>query len=260
MGAFSDRARIIAAYLSERYRHGRSVTSGPLDREVLVLVDGVGGFQAAGLVVRRSLREAGCEIGTVLFRWQTPIYADIFSDLMWLRRNRVMSAKLARLLLRFRREQSRTRLHVMAYSGGAGIAVFALERLVGRSPVDTLVLACPALSPTYNLGPALRAVKRAYALVSPRDSFILGFGTRTFGTTDRVFTSAAGRLGFRKPVGLSAADEEAYARLGQFQWTPEYASLRHHGTHAGWASVPFLRTHLPPLLRGEPRLPMREIV
>ena len=260
MGAIADRARIITAYFAERYGHGRPPIVGPLDREVLVLVDGVGGFQAAGLIARRALREAGCEIGTILFRWQTPIYADIFSDLMWLRRNRVMGARLSRLLLTFRREHPSTRVHLMAYSGGTGIAVFALERLAGRSLVDTLILACPALSPTYNLGPALRSVRRAYALVSPRDSFILGFGTRTFGTIDRVFTSGAGRVGFRKPPGLSEEDDEAYGRLREFQWTTEYKTLSHHGTHAGWVSVPFLREHLPPLLDGAPRLPMREIV
>jgi len=259
MGAFTDRARIIGAYLAERYGNGRPVVAGPLDREVLFVVDGVGGFQAAGLAVRRALREAGCDIGTVFFHWQTPLYADIFSDLMWLKRNRVMSARLARRLLAFRRDHPTTRVHVMAYSGGAGIAVFALERLIGRSPIETFVLACPALSPAYNLGPALRAVQRAYALVSPRDRLILGLGTRTLGTTDRVFTSAGGRVGFRVPEDATVEDVQAYARLREFRWTPEYRRLGHHGTHAGWASVAFLREHLPALLRGESRLPMHEI-
>lgn len=259
MGAFTDRARIFGAYFAELRQHGRPTVQGPLDREVLFIVDGVGGFQAAGLAVRRALRLAECDIGTVFFRWQTRFYADILSDLMRLKRNRVMGALLARKLLAFRREHPTTRIHMMAYSGGAGIAVFALEHLIGRSPVESLVLTCPALSPTYNLGPALRAVGRAYALVSSNDRLILGLGTRLFGTTDRVFTAAGGRLGFRLPKGATEEDTNAYSRLREFRWSADYLRLGHHGTHSGWASVPFLREHLPSLLRGEPRLPMHEI-
>lgn len=197
-------------------------------------------------------------MGSVLHRWQFGLTGEIWTDLMWLRRNRLMGLKLARELLTFRREHPETVVHLLAYSGGAGVAVFACEALRGRVGIETLVLACPALSPTYNLGQALGAVTRCYALISRRDWVILGLGTRIFGTTDRRFVAAAGRTGFRLPPGLSDADAKGYARLRQIHWTPELKRLRHFGGHVGYSAVPWLRRHLMPILRGTPELPVFE--
>lgn len=239
-------------------RYGLPEVTGSVDHEVLFLVDGVGGFQASALMARRALREAGSEIGTVLFDWQFGLPGEIWTDLMWLRRNRLMGCKLARRLLAFRRAHPGTAVHILAFSGGAGIAVFACERLRGRPIVETLILACPALSPGYNLGPALHAVKRCYALVSSRDWLMLGLGTRIFGTTDRRFTSAAGLVGFRLPADASPEDLQAYSRLCQIEWSPSLINDANYGGHAGWIDVSFLRRHLPALLRGQPHLATRE--
>jgi pimeloyl-ACP methyl ester carboxylesterase len=167
-----------------------------------------------------------------------------------------MGAKLARRLLAFRRVHPQTRIHLIAYSGGAGIGVFALETLGPHRPIiETLLLACPALSPSYNLGPALRGVTRAYALISHKDTGILGLGTRIFGTTDRRFTSAAGCTGFKVPCDCSDEDRQAYDRLREIHWTPDLRELGHTGGHTGWASVLMLRRHLMSILRGQPLLP-----
>ena len=259
MGFLTTRVRTISTYLAERLRYGTPEVVGPVDHEVAFILDGVGGFQFAPLLIRRALREQQCTVGTILYAWQYGLPGEIWTDLCWLRRNRVMGAKLARRLLAFHRSHPETRVHLVAYSGGAGIAVFALEALRGRRIVETLIMPGPALSPEYNLGPALGAVQRAYALVSERDAGILGVGTRMFGTTDRRFTRAAGMVGFRRPTGLSAEDAEAYQHLGEIRWTPVLAEDGHLGGHTGWADVRLLRRHLLPLLRGEPLLPVHGI-
>jgi hypothetical protein len=257
MGFLWTRIRAISTYLAERRRFGLPEIVGPVGVEVLFVLDGVGGFQFTPLLVRRALRDIGCSMCTVLYDWQYGLTGDIWTDLMWLRRNRVMGARLARQLLGFRREHPQTAIHVYACSGGAGIAVFACEALRNRPIVDTLVLACPALSPEYNLGPALRAVQRCYALVSPKDRWILGLGTCVFGTTDRRFGRAAGMVGFRIPQGLSAEDRAAYARLFEIHWEPWFRAEGHSGGHTAWPAVPFLRKHLLPMLHGRPLLPVR---
>ncbi len=260
MGVIFNRVRVITTYLSERSRYGLPEAAGPLDREVLFLLDGVGGLQAGPLMVRRALRntDAGT-LGTILFTWQYGVPGEIWTDLMWLRRNRVMGAKLAAKLLAFRRTHPKTVIHVVAFSGGAGIAVFACERLRGPRLIETLILACPALSPAYNLGPALQAVERCYALVSHRDTWILGFGTGIFGTVDRCFSSAAGQLGFRIPVGISPEDACAYERLREIRWSPVLGQVGHHGGHTGWAGTAFLRRFLPEMLRGEVSVPLHKV-
>ncbi|MEK6676917.1 MAG: hypothetical protein AABZ47_14850 [Planctomycetota bacterium] len=260
MGFLTTRVRCIAAYAVERVGFGVPEVVGAVGDEVLFIVDGVGGFQFAPLLVRRALRQIGSSLCTILYDWQFGLTGEIWTDLMWVRRNRVMGAKLARKILAFRREHPKVKIHVLAVSGGAGIAVFGCESLRGRRIIDTLILACPALSPTYPLGPALRTVERCYALVSRRDRFILGIGTTIFGTTDRRFTRAAGCVGFRLPPDVSQEDREMYDRLSEIRWTPELRRDGHPGSHTSWASPPFVRRHLLPMVHGRPLLPEWTIV
>ncbi|MBI4717475.1 MAG: hypothetical protein HY763_06700 [Planctomycetes bacterium] len=282
MGMVTTRVSAIATYLLEIARHGLPAPAQTAGDEVLFVLDGVGGFQFAPVLVRKALRDRNIDLPTIYFRWQYGVPGEIWTDLMWYRRNRVMAARLARAMLEFRRRHPRTPIHLLAFSGGTGIAVFALESLHRRPLVETLILACPALAPEYDLAPALACVRRAYALVSERDTVILGLGTRLFGTIDRRFEPAAGQKGFRRPMRPSGAetnrfsartttqgsgpettyapragssDEEGdYAKLQMVWWTPELRRLGHNGGHTGWVRVPFLREHLLPLLRGNPRL------
>lgn len=253
----TERAAFIATYFAERFRQGLPEVVGATDREVVFIVDGVGGFQAAPLMVRRALREEGYDLGTIFFDWQFGLWGEIWTDLMWLRRNRLMGAKLARKIATFCREHPKTRVHLFAVSAGTGVAVFALETLPRRELIDTVVLACPALSPTYNLAAALRPVRRCYALISARDRVVLGLGTRLFGTVDRSFARAAGLVGFQRPEGLSAADADAYEKMGAIHWSPQLRAVGHYGGHTGWVNIAFLRHHLLPMLRGDPLLPVR---
>ncbi len=259
MGFIFDRISVVSHCLVERVRRGMPEAVGPIDKEVLFIVDGVGGFQWAPLLIRRVWREQEVPIGTVVYVWQFGLTGEIWTDLMWLRRNRVMSARLARKLLAFRRAHPQTVIHMLGFSGGAGIAVFACEQLRGRPVIDTLILAAPALSPDYNLSHALSATKRCYGLVSRKDRWLLSVGTRLFGTIDRRFVRSAGSVGFRVAPGLPEADLHAYRRYREIRWSKSFKKAGHHGGHTGWVTLPFLRTHLLPMLRGEPRLPAQEL-
>jgi alpha-beta hydrolase superfamily lysophospholipase len=256
MGTWMDRAAALRGYFAERRRHGLPEVLGPLDGDVIFILDGVGGFQLAVLMVRRALRQLDAPIGTILVRWQVRPAGQVLADLMWLTRNRRKAVELAEQIRRFHDRHPAAAIHLLAYSGGAGVAVFAAEALAGQPLIETLIVACPAISPQYNLAPALRAVRRAYALVSDRDRVILGAGTYVFGTTDRVHAAAAGCRGFRRPADLSSEEVALYDRFREIRWTCDLARLGHHGGHTGWGSVPFLREHLLPLLRGQPQLPV----
>lgn len=257
MQFLTTRIRTLTTYADELTHHGLPRQVGDPTREVLFVLDGVGGMQFMPVLTRRALREEGIPLATIFDHWQCGLRGEIWTDLMWHRRNRVVAARFARLMLRYRRRFPDARMHLLGCSGGAGIAVFALESLRGRVPVDTLLLVGPGLSPTYYLAPALQSVQRCYALISAKDTFILGMGTRVFGTTDRRYVAAAGCTGFRVPLGLDAAGRAAYDRLAEIHWTPEFTQWDHYGGHTGWTAVPFLRAHLMPLLRGRPTLPTR---
>lgn len=259
MGPIVNRAIVVSSYLSEVFQHGFARSGDACENEVVIALDGVGGFQFGPLLIRRAFRQDGQPIGTLYFRWQGGMVGEVLSDLMRYRRNRLMGIQLARKILAFARRHPDTRLHLVAYSGGAGIAAFACEKLKGRRLIETLVLACPALSPEYNLGPALQSVTRCYALTSRKDFVLLGLGTRLFGTTDRQFTAAAGKVGFRIPSDASPEDRSAYDKMRQINWTPGLKRYRHHGGHSGWVMIPLLRAHLVPILHGQPLLPAHPI-
>lgn len=259
MRFLTTRVIAVSTYLVERLRYGMPELVGSVDDEVLFVLDGVGGFQLGAIMVRRALRLEDRPLPTVLYRWQFGLTGEIWTDLMWLQRNRLMGVKLARTLLAFRRANPGAKIHVLAVSGGAGIVLFACERLRRRPVIETLVLACPAMSPGYNLGPALQTVKRCYALISRRDRGILGVGTRVFGTIDRRFTPAAGLTGFHIPVDASGEDRLMYERLREIYWSPELKRVGHHGGHTAWVGDRFLRAHLLPILRGEPLLPVHTV-
>ena len=109
-------------------------------------------------------------------------------------------------------------------SGGTGLVVRALERLP-EDTVEWAVLLSPALSPTYDLAPALRAVRREMVVFwSPLDVIVLGLGTRIFGTIDRIKTVSAGLVGLPRAAGGRRRTEQAsYRKLRQVRWCLEMA-------------------------------------
>jgi hypothetical protein len=224
-------------------------------------------------MIRRALRQAGSPMGTILYRWQFGLPGEIWTDLMWHRRNQLKGRQLARRILAFHRANPQATIQLFACSGGVGVSLFALEAIYRcRTPghtesvgnrtlpiIDTLVLACPAVSPEYNLTTALGVVRRCYALVSHRDSIILGLGTRIFGTTDRRFMKSAGMVGFRIPPGLTNQQAARYERIREIHWSSEFTKQGHGGGHSGSISLPFLKNHLIPLLAGAPKLPTQPV-
>ncbi len=259
MNFITERIFLITRSLGEFMRHGLPEFNGPLDKEALFVVDGVGGFQFGVAAVRKVFREDNIPMGTVFYKWQYGMVGEVWTDLVWLRRNKVMGAKLARKILTFRRSHPDTTIHLLAISGGAGIAVFACEYLQRRGLIDTFILAGAAMSPQYNLAPALRAVNRCYATTSEKDKWILGVGTRLFGTTDRQRVSAGGMVGFKLPENITEEDRQAYERFGEIRWEPSWARDGHLGGHTSWVMSEFVRSHLVPILRGEPRFPVHKL-
>ena len=168
------------------------------------------------------------------------------------RGNRVQATRLAERLTKLRRADPRRDIIITAHSGGAGIAVWALEQLPPDVNIDTLVLLAPALGADYDLSRALQRVRgHAFVFSSRHDRFVLGLGTRLLGTIDRAFADSGGYLGFRKPPG---ADDAAYRRLVPMPYRPVWVNVRHDGGHVGALQPRFVEVVLAPLLLGETRV------
>ncbi len=255
MGAIITRVDALYHYVLEQAKYGHPEAVGCPAPETLIVLDGVGGLLFGPLMVRRALRQAGYEAATIIFDWHRGFRGDVLCDLMMLRRNKLEAARLVRRIRAVRRENPETTIHLIGFSGGGGIAAFAAERLPCEGLIDTLILLAPALSPTYNLAPALCHVRRCYVTTSPRDVFLLGVGTGIFGTIDRKHSRGAGLTGFHMLPDIRPEETQLYQRLRQIQWTPELKADGHHGGHTAWATVGYLRKHLPAMLQDEPLTP-----
>lgn len=224
--------------------------------EALVLVaDGVGGFDLCGKALARVIKAADLPYATRTVRWghgKGRWYADLSSAA-----NQDSRAdEVAESVRSYHDKHPLSPIFLVGKSGGCAVVVKALERLSGSGvAVERGVLLAPALSPGYDLSKALGSVRRDLVVFwSPLDVIILGAGTRIFGTSDRVWCSGAGRVGFLRPkAGTDAAARVAsYKKLRQIRWTPRMSATGYLGGHMGPDSPRFLKKYVVPLLRVEP--------
>lgn len=163
--------------------------------------------------------------------------------------HRAIAAEVAREIVYLHRQTPVRPIILSAESGGAGIAVFALEALPENVRIDCLLLIAPAVSPDYDLSPALAHVSgRCHVFSSSEDQFILGFGTRLFGTMDGKHTTAAGVNGFSMPASAQA---DEYSKLVDHPWQHNWTSYGNCGDHTGCLDKLFAQKIIAPLLLTE---------
>jgi hypothetical protein len=221
-------------------------------RGLVIVADGVGGLDLCGIALRYALGAEKMPHAVELVPWGHGLgrwLADL-TDVA----NRDSHARLvAQNVRRYKTERPLDPIYLVAKSGGSGVVVKALE-LLDEQQVERVVMLAPALSPSYDLSNALRAVRREMVVFwSPLDVIILGAGTRVFGTIDRVKTASAGLVGFRvPPLGSSNHNKgQQYDKLRQIRWRPRMAAAGYLGGHFGPDNPLFLRRYVVPLLRVE---------
>ncbi len=207
---------------------------------VIFTVGGVGGFDLLGQSAQWAFPRAGLPHEVRDFVW-THGWGQVFKDLQDHRHLTRKATELADQIKRLKEADAHRPVYLVGKSGGSALVLVAAEQL----PTDTLeriVLLSAAVSPDYDLTPCLRASKRGIVSFHSRhDRFILGWGTKEFGTADRVYGPAAGLCGFQVPAGLDPEDRALYDRLVQVAWNPAMVRSGHVGTHLGTSLPGFLR-------------------
>jgi len=215
----------------------------------LVLVaDGVGGLDLCGTGLRYVMGSLGVKHSVRVVRWGHG-FGRWHADLTNVANRDARALEIAAEVTAFQTRRPGAPVFLVGKSGGTGLVVKALEQLP-ENAVEATVLISPALSPTYDLSRALRAVRREMVVFwSPLDVIVLGLGTRIFGTIDRIKSVSAGLVGFRPRDLRDEAKRRQYAKLRQVRWRPRMARTGYLGGHVGPDSPAFLRKYVVPLLR-----------
>lgn len=216
---------------------------------LVLLADGIGGFDLCGMGLRHAAAQAGLTHEVRVINWGHGL-GRWHADLTNVANHETKADAIAAAALEFQQKNPGAPVYLVGKSGGTGVIVKALERLPEES-IEAAVLLSSALSPRYDLSLALRAVRREMTVFwSPFDVFILGIGTHLFGTFDRVNAFSAGLVGFQTPEG---SDATQYRKLRQIKWSPQMVPTGNWGGHVGPDHPAFLRKYVVPLL-GEPGL------
>ena len=152
------------------------------------------------------------------------------ADLTRRRQSRQKAALLAQSVRRYKAERPMDPVYLVAKSGGSGVVVKALE-LIDEQQVERAILLAPALSPAVRPLVRSRAVRREMVVFwSPLDVFMLGMGTKVFGTVDRVQDrrGGVGRAFECQPRERRRTKTKAreYDKLRQIRWRPRMAATR----------------------------------
>lgn len=214
----------------------------------VIVVGGVGGWDILPHSARLTLPLAGLPHDVREFVWTHGI-GQVLKDLQDFRYLEEKADELAAEILLLKSRHPQRRIYLLAKSGGTGLALRAAEHLPPET-LERIVLLAAAVSPTYDLRPALRATRlEIVSFYSPLDQLILNLGTRQFGTIDRHYGPSAGLKGFTVPRDLDDADRELYERLIQIAWNPRMMRTGYFGGHESSGMPGFLATEILPWLK-----------
>lgn len=220
------------------------VTAAQLDRGYVLLLPGVANKPSSMAGIADGLRDAGIDQAIERDLWGSRPFGEL-KNVQSLERNRKWAAERAGRLAAYRRSHPEQPITLIGYSGGGAIALFVCESLPRDVKVHRLILLAAAVSPDYDLAPALEHCRCGIVnLYSREDWFHAGLLTETFGTMDRKKTSTAGRRGFLDASGTLCVRDG----LTQVAWTPQWRKLGHWGGHLGYESRTWAREVLAPLI------------
>jgi pimeloyl-ACP methyl ester carboxylesterase len=217
---------------------------------VILVADGAGNTAGLSTALREGVAAERLPLCVETFEWSYGPYRYL-ADEMGYRHAREAGCRLAARVAAYRQAYPDGKVCLVAHSAGCLVVLTAAENLPPAS-VERIVLLAPAVSDRYDLRPALCTARQGIdVFCSERDWAVLGLGVGLIGTTDRRWSPAAGRVGF-KPVIEAPGDAALYAKLREHRWEPYVGWTGNDGGHYGTYMEPrYLHAYVLPLLAGQ---------
>ena len=222
---------------------------------LVVILPGIEGRSVYNVSIANGLNKGRITGAIEIFDWGVATPGGFLVNLTALDRNKRQAEKLARRVTHYQASFPGRPIHLLAHSGGAGIALLALEAMAPAQQVTAVYLLAPAVSPDYDLTEAFEHSDLGiWNFYSPMDVSFLTVGTSMFGTIDRRHTASAGAVSFRVPDDLDPRSRTLYAQ--KLHQAPHNAKMRKagsDGSHLGWSNEKFVRTWLAPMVLADVR-------
>jgi pimeloyl-ACP methyl ester carboxylesterase len=219
----------------------------PVPAGTVFVVGGVGGLDPLQINAPWMLPHAGVPHRIEVFWWTHGILRPL-RDLQDVRHLLKQADRLAEAVREKQARHPNCPIYLIGHSAGAALILATAEKLPPAS-IERMILLAAAVSPTYDLRPALRATRRELvAFHSTYDRLCLDWGTNLFGTADRVYGPAAGLDGFCEPDDLDEEGRELYRRLVQVPWRLNMIWQGTDGWHNGGCMPIFLAHRVAPWL------------
>jgi pimeloyl-ACP methyl ester carboxylesterase len=223
------------------------------ERGIVFSADGAGGFEATSNALRDVVASTGLPLCVEAVPWSHGYCRVIADQVDWCYARKQGEALAARIV-NLRAACPDLEIYVLGHSAGAAVALSAVEALPPGS-IDRLILLAPSISTEYDMRPALRVPRDGIdVFFSGRDVGYLGLGILIFGTADRRWCPAAGRVGFQ-PICTCPEDTALYAKLRQHPWHPCQAWTGNFGGHYGSYRPGFLAAYILQLLHRNAQCP-----
>jgi pimeloyl-ACP methyl ester carboxylesterase len=207
--------------------------------------DGAGGFGGTSRALRAAFDEQAIPVHVHEVDWSHG-YGRVFADQMDRSHAECEGRRLAEMVVDWRARFPGQPVYLVGHSAGAAVALSAAGQLPPES-VERVVLLAPAVSAKYDLRPALVGSRQGIDVFYSERDRALGLGVFIVGTTDRHWSAAAGRVGFR-PAVCCPGDAALYAKLRQHPWHACLEWSGHTGGHYGAYRPGHLRAYVLPLL------------
>lgn len=220
------------------------------DRGLVLVLPGIEGRSIWNTSLAQGLGK-GVDCAVEVYEWGTGVPGGFLINLTDQQRNGIAADKLSRHITRYQKSHPGRQVHLVGHSGGAGLALMAVQRLPQGTFVESITLLAAAISPEYDLRPALLKTRQnIYNCYSANDAILLGAGTSLVGTIDRKYGQAAGMVGFRVPDQQNHKADGLYSRLRQRPWTLDLFRMGNDGSHFGWTNAQFAERWIAPVIQS----------
>lgn len=238
-----------ANWLTASWSSSEVVFPERLDRGYTLVLPGIWGSAPLDHGIVKGLADANVPSTIELYDWTEGPLLLVY-NLRAIAHNRIEATKIAGKIVTYQDRFPGRPVNLIGYSGGAGVAVMALESLPPGRRVSSAILLAPALAPDYDLRPALAHTQRGIrSFHSPADAALLMAVTAAVGTMEGRHTLAAGAVGFSVPSGVAEDQREQYrAQVSQQSYSLDMLASGHPGGHFGWTSRAFIAQYVAPLV------------